>query len=166
MILVDVTDNPFFGQCAACHQRNISEIASVCPRCGYSLGSCSPYFTPRLPDAPTRLPELPSYFTFIDYEVTLTPPTGLILAGDGPVGVETVLESCNDATAGTLKYSQGRDCSQLIERGLFPCVGDLFVLVDEISISHLNADEVTLSIPSLLILLSYGSLLKTEALIA
>jgi hypothetical protein len=149
VILFDVTDNPSFGQCAACQEQNLSETATHCPRCGYSLGSCSPYFRAR--SYPTkesdisfetlRLPERPTSFSFIDYEVTLTPPTGVILVGDGPVAVENVLEH-SDVVAGVLKYHQGREYLCLANRGLTPCVGDLIVLVDEISVSHLNTVEV------------------------
>jgi hypothetical protein len=73
--------------------------------------------------------------------VTLTPPTGVVLVGDGPVAVENVSES-SDVMPGVLKYHQGREYLRLADRGLTPCVGDLFVLVDEISVSHLNTLEV------------------------
>jgi hypothetical protein len=61
--------------------------------------------------------------------------------GDGPVAVENVLEH-SDVVAGVLKYHQGREYLCLANRGLTPCVGDLIVLVDEISVSHLNTVEV------------------------
>lgn len=153
MILLDVTDNPNFGHCAACQAHNISETVTRCPSCGYGLGSCSPYFAtrtfPQHPNAlstsslaPFRLPELPSTFSFIDFEVILIPPTGLLLSGDGPVGIETILSTPMNTSVGVLIHSQGRDSSSLVERGLLPCVGDLFVLVDDISISHLSTAEV------------------------
>jgi hypothetical protein len=174
VILLDVTDNPNFGQCAACQERNISETFTRCPRCGYALGSCSPYFATRsLPVsnqqndpsasfpapcyAPLRLPELPTTFSFIDFEFTLKPHTGLVLSGDGPVGIESLVpcsvlgETTTAAragtgtgarTAGVLKHSQGREFPSLIERGLTPCVGDLLILVDEISVSHLSTTEL------------------------
>lgn len=93
-----------------------------------------------------RLPELPNIYCFIDFEVCIFPPTGLILFGDGPVVIENILDTPTNIKVGNLTYSQGNLCHLLTERGLIPSIGDIFIFVEEESVGHLPTNEVCIII--------------------
>jgi hypothetical protein len=158
-VLVDVTDNPFFGRCASCGRMNISETEITCSNCGYDLGTSSKLFSPRSlpntassrPYAPLLLPELPTSHSFIDFECVVFAPSGFTVFGDGPVAVEYISDLPTYIQPGILKHKQGEfEC--LIDRGLIPSVGDIIGFVEGVSVGHLSSHEVKY-VPKFLLIL-------------
>jgi hypothetical protein len=120
-----------------------------CPGCQLPFGPISKYLTPPglSPSDPMnvitlKLPELPSFFSYIVFECHFYQKVGCNLIGDGPTIVENVLETQLIFDPGVLLHSQGDYAQCLIDRGLYASIGDIFLAVDGKGIGHLGYTEV------------------------
>jgi hypothetical protein len=144
--LTDMTDNPFFSYCARCNQANIYETAEKCPACDYYLGPArlSINFRDSLLTRPRR-PEA-EVGSFITFESTFSSRLGCRIQGDGP----TLITLINNESAvlqlplGRLVESVGNNefINELLKIGLRPCVGDIVVAVEGLTVLHLNSMQV------------------------
>ena len=80
--------------------------------------------------------------SFIEFEVHVIPPSGLTLYGDCPTIIEYVSEIPTLVDSGSLKYQQGDNYQVLIDRGLFPSVGDIIICIEDTVTTHLSSIEV------------------------
>ncbi len=56
--------------------------------------------------------------------------------------VANLVDIVEYVSEGSLVYAQGQYSDLLIRRGLYPGVADVFVSIDGVNVTHLNANEV------------------------
>lgn len=128
----------------------------LCPQCGLSLGPSSSYLPLPPPSseessqgvfsyAPLRLPELPSSYSYIVFEGKYLDKLGCLLFGDGPVIIAKILDTPLFLEPGTLLHAQGGS-QVLVDRGLYPSVGDVILSVAGVGVGHLTLMEVRIFI--------------------
>lgn len=150
--LLDIMDNPYYAECARCELTSIHESAVECPRCHLPFGPCGKYAI--LPISPSmtsdvlsthgrsRLPDLPSMFSFIVFQCDFVDRIGCTLYGFGPVCIENVMDVPVILSEGKLLHSQGEYANCLEQRGLLPSIGDILLSVDGVGVGHLAYTEV------------------------
>ena len=154
-IILDISDDPYNGQCARCGCVHIHERELTCPRCGLALGPGSKYGVRSKDDVKVddmksltelKLPDFPSSFSFIVFECSFVDKLGCTLVGNGPVAIEKVVNTPCVLIPGTLYHAQGEYSQSLVDRGLLPSIGDIVLSVDGVGVGHLSSQEVPTSI--------------------
>eukprot|EP00602_Paraphysomonas_sp_CaronLab_P007254 CAMPEP_0185035158 /NCGR_PEP_ID=MMETSP1103-20130426/25973_1 /TAXON_ID=36769 /ORGANISM="Paraphysomonas bandaiensis, Strain Caron Lab Isolate" /LENGTH=1446 /DNA_ID=CAMNT_0027572105 /DNA_START=681 /DNA_END=5021 /DNA_ORIENTATION=+ len=150
-IILDISDDPYNGQCARCGCVHIHERELTCPRCGLALGPGSKYGVRSKDDVKVddmksltelKLPDFPSSFSFIVFECSFVDKLGCTLVGNGPVAIEKVVNTPCVLIPGTLYHAQGEYSQSLVDRGLLPSIGDIVLSVDGVGVGHLSSQEL------------------------
>lgn len=162
-----------FGRCAKCQLDNLSESLTKCPNCAYPLGRSSlfaHYLQPCPPEqienqqedsdkilsaSPTTVasimkhgpikppPEIGDY-CFLVFECRFENRLGCKIYGNGPVAIEWVDDVRMKMSPGVLVTLQGNYTNVLMNRGLYPSIGDIIVSVGDMNVEHLGAYEVNI----------------------
>jgi hypothetical protein len=168
-LLHEITDNTLFSVCARCQREEIIESATICPNCQYNLGPANAFSSQ---ESILFQPIPPSRYSFIVFSCSYTLSQRLPFRMDGdcpvvvtnvmnrqgyggliqathavdesgqPIDIRAIEEDEGYDMEGNLIDVCGTEAEWLQAFGLCPARGDVILAINEITVTHLNSNQL------------------------